>query len=115
MMSTRKYADSERNVSGGGGATELLDSASPVEDLSAASIAAAVVEEKARIRLWESGSYAFEFRRIRIHFRDGCLTLQGKLPSFHLKQLLQTRLRGLPGVTRIANQVEVVGHVGQPD
>lgn len=115
MQSTLNYPEFETDVSGGGGATELLDSVSTVERQAAVSSIAAVVEEKARIRLWESGSYAFDFRNIRIQFRDGCLRLQGELPSFHLKQLLQTCLRGLPGVARIDNQVEVVGHVGQPD
>jgi hypothetical protein len=34
------------------------------------------------------------------------------LPSFYLKQVLQTLLRDLDGVTRIANRVDVVSPTG---
>jgi osmotically-inducible protein OsmY len=46
-------------------------------------------------------------RRIRCDFFNGCLTLRGTVASFHLKQIAQTLVRDLPGVSRIANRVEV--------
>jgi hypothetical protein len=46
-------------------------------------------------------------KRISFEFRDGVLTAKGTLPSFYLKQVLQTVLRDLPGVLRIENRVVV--------
>jgi hypothetical protein len=39
--------------------------------------------------------------------KDDVLVLTGHLPSFYLKQVLQTALQNLPGVARINNRVEV--------
>ncbi len=44
---------------------------------------------------------------IHIDERDGTLVLSGHLPSFYLKQLLQTTIRGIDGVKEIDNQVSV--------
>ena len=56
------------------------------------------------------------FRRhldeIRIECSQGVLSVQGRLPSYYLKQLLQTVLRDVPGVERINNQVSVVSSNG---
>lgn len=49
---------------------------------------------------------------ISIDFIEGRLVLMGRLPSFYLKQLLQTSLQGLPGVQRIENRVNVVSTTG---
>lgn len=38
---------------------------------------------------------------------DGTLVLRGRLPSFYLKQTLQTALHDLPGILHVDNQVEV--------
>ncbi len=46
-------------------------------------------------------------RVIRIDEHDGTLVLQGRLPSFYLKQLLQTVLGEIDGVEHIDNRVEV--------
>lgn len=43
---------------------------------------------------------------------DSVLTVRGSVPSFYLKQLLQTTLRGVEGVSRVDNQVEVVCSFG---
>ena len=37
-----------------------------------------------------------------------CLLVSGRLPSYHLKQLLQEAIRLIPDVEEIDNQVEVV-------
>ena len=64
------------------------------------------VEDAARERLAET-HYARLFQQITVHYSDGVLTLRGRLPSFYLKQVLQTLLLDLEGVTRIDNRVEV--------
>jgi hypothetical protein len=43
-----------------------------------------------------------------IEMVDDTIILSGRLPSFYLKQLLQEAVRGVPGVTSIDNQVDVV-------
>ena len=40
------------------------------------------------------------------------LILSGRLPSFYLKQVLQTIMKNVPGVTHIVNQVDVVSPRG---
>ena len=45
---------------------------------------------------------------IQIDEHDGTLVLRGCVPSFYLKQVLQTTLRDIAGVTRIDNRVEVL-------
>ena len=61
----------------------------------------------------------FHFRRhldgIEIDCQGGALSVSGKLPSYYLKQLLQTVLREIPGVKRINNQVSVVSSTGLSD
>ena len=46
--------------------------------------------------------------RIVITVVDGNLTLQGRVPTWHLKQLLQESLRRMDGVGSIKNQIVVV-------
>jgi hypothetical protein len=66
------------------------------------------VEELARRHLLEKCAYASCFAQVTFSFSQGTLTLCGRLPSFYLKQMLQTYLRDLYGVTQIENHVEVV-------
>lgn len=66
------------------------------------------VDEAIRQRLMES-SYAFTFRMINWQFCDGTLCLEGSVPSFYFKQILQELLRGVQHVEQIKNNVEVVG------
>lgn len=40
--------------------------------------------------------------------RDHVLTLRGKVPSFYLKQMLQTVVKSIEGVQAVNNNVEVV-------
>ncbi len=44
---------------------------------------------------------------IRIRNEESVLMLEGRLPSYYLKQILQTVLRQLDGVSGIQNDVEV--------
>lgn len=39
---------------------------------------------------------------------DGVLVVQGSVPSFYLKQILQCALKSLRGVRRVDNQVDVI-------
>jgi hypothetical protein len=63
------------------------------------------IEETARVRLQHSPYRAV--RRVNCSFIDGSLTLSGRVPTFHYKQLAQTAVAGLVGVDRIINVIEV--------
>jgi hypothetical protein len=70
------------------------------------------VEELVRQRLGNGCPHAFYFRRVTFQFQDGVLTLRGRVPTFYLKQLLQSWLKDLDGVREIDNQVDVVSATG---
>ena len=55
------------------------------------------------------GSSFYPLRFLSCSFRDGVLTIGGRLPSFHLKQIAQTIVLGLEGVHTIDNRIEVTG------
>lgn len=63
------------------------------------------VEELARIKLQMSPYRAL--RRVTCEFSDGTLLLQGRVPTYHYKQLAQVTVSGLDGVHRIVNELEV--------
>lgn len=73
---------------------------------------ASKVEELAYRRLREKCPYSFFFKKITCHYEDGVLTLRGQLPTFYLKQVLQTWLRDLESVEHIDNQVDVISASG---
>jgi hypothetical protein len=64
------------------------------------------IAEIARSTLRRS-SY-FELRDVSCDFSGGTLTLRGRVPSYHLKQLAQASVAEVPGVVEIDNRVEVV-------
>ena len=43
---------------------------------------------------------------------DDSLYLEGKVPSFHLKQTAQSLLQSIEGVNRVINHLEVVNPYG---
>ncbi len=49
-----------------------------------------------------------ELRNVSCDFKDGVLTLRGRVPSYHLKQLAQSLLGELAGILKLNNQLEVV-------
>jgi hypothetical protein len=49
---------------------------------------------------------------LEIDCRKEKLIINGKLPSFYLKQVLQTILRDVPGVRQIDNRVNVASTTG---
>jgi hypothetical protein len=63
------------------------------------------IAESARATLRHSPY--FELRDLRCDFSAGVLTLTGRVPSYHLKQIAQTAVAGVPGVVEINNHVEV--------
>ena len=72
----------------------------------------AYIEEQARQILYEhphlnSRGQSFEFM-----YEEHVLTVKGSVPTFHLKQLLQTVLREIGNVSRIENRVDVVASDG---
>jgi len=65
------------------------------------------VEEMARVKLQHSAYRAI--RRVSCRFEDGTLTLFGAVPTYHYKQLAQTAVNGIDGVTCIVNEIKVDG------
>ncbi len=50
----------------------------------------------------------FELRDVSCDFSGGILTLRGRVPSYHLKQVAQASVAEVPGVVEVQNCVEVV-------
>ena len=46
-------------------------------------------------------------RRVCCHVRNGVARLEGRVPTYHQKQLAQEMVRRVPGVTAIHNHVVV--------
>ena len=70
------------------------------------------IEDLARQRLQNDCPYSFYFREISIDVADDTLILRGQVPSFYLKQVLQTLLTQVHGVSRIDNRVDVTSSTG---
>jgi hypothetical protein len=64
-----------------------------------------VVEDLARSQLLGKPYHAL--RRVSCEYRDGILTLRGRLPSYYLKQVAQEAVAPVAGVDRIVNCIEV--------
>jgi hypothetical protein len=64
------------------------------------------VEEHARCVLAQMPYRAL--RGISCEWRDGRLTLRGRLPSYYLKQMAQAAVARLPGIDQLVNSIEVV-------
>lgn len=56
--------------------------------------------------------YAFYFNRVKWQYDRGTLTLEGRVPTFYMKQILQTILLDIDDVQQIANRVDVVRSTG---
>jgi hypothetical protein len=70
---------------------------------------AALFQEIAEIaqQVLRQSSY-IELRDVACEFSGGILTLRGRVPSYHLKQLAQASVAQVPGVVEVHNRVEVV-------
>jgi len=49
-----------------------------------------------------------ELRNLGVRVNDYCVTLDGSVHSYYLKQLAQSAAARVPGIVRIVNAVEVV-------
>lgn len=58
--------------------------------------------------------YHISSRKISYRFADGILSLHGSVPTYYLKQVAQTIVAGVDGVSQIDNQIEVTSpsHLG---
>lgn len=63
----------------------------------------------------EACPHRFYFNRVSWKIDGGVLQLEGQVPTFHLKQILQTLLRGIEHVDRIENNVQVLSSRGLSD
>ena len=70
------------------------------------------VEIRARRLLQQDCPYASYFNQVTLQFDNGVLILRGRVPTFYLKQMLQTWLRDLDGVKQIDNRVDVISATG---
>ena len=66
------------------------------------------IQDRIRERLNERCPHVTSFRTMTFELTEGTLVLSGTLPTYYLKQLLQTALRDIDGVQRIVNRVQVV-------
>ena len=56
------------------------------------------------------GSTYHALRAVTCQCNMGVVTLTGQVSSFHLKQMAQTLVGTLDGVTRVDNRIQVVEH-----
>lgn len=56
--------------------------------------------------------HRYYFNRVNWTYAGGILRLEGQVPTFHLKQVLQTLLRDIENVERIENEVQVLSSCG---
>jgi osmotically-inducible protein OsmY len=89
--------------------TTMSNHRDPIDSFGGTNPFAAMFQEIADIAQAElrRSSY-FELRDIACDFSGGILTLRGRVPSYHLKQLAQATVAEVPGVIEVHNQVEVV-------
>ena len=65
----------------------------------------ATVVVMVRARLQQSAYHAI--RSITCELHEGVVTLRGRVPSYHLKQMAQELVRSTPGVIEINNRIAV--------
>ena len=66
------------------------------------------IEDRARKALQADSRFRGRDRSIRMENREGVLVLTGRVPSFYLKQVLQSVLARVDGVIQIENRVDVI-------
>jgi osmotically-inducible protein OsmY len=65
-----------------------------------------VVQERIQRQLLDNPYHAL--RSISWNYRQGVLTLHGRLPTYHLKQMAQAAVASVEGVEQVFNCIEVV-------
>ena len=71
------------------------------------------VARAARERLAHSSYPAL--RALRVSFHEGVLTLRGRVPSYHMRQVAWKLVGELPGVEEFVDRLEVVEEPDVPD
>jgi hypothetical protein len=66
------------------------------------------IEQLARQELDRHCHFHGRVDGFQFEHHEGVLTVRGRVPTFYLKQLLQTALKRVDGVERINNRVDVV-------
>jgi osmotically-inducible protein OsmY len=69
------------------------------------------VAQAARERL--AGSSYPALRALRLSFHEGVLTLRGRVPSYHMRQVAWKLVGELPGVEEFVDRLEVVEEPGE--
>jgi osmotically-inducible protein OsmY len=49
----------------------------------------------------------FELRNVSCDYSGGILTLRGRVPTYHMKQMAQASVAEVPGVVEVHNRLEV--------
>jgi hypothetical protein len=81
------------------------------ETASSASATPSVVVLRVQERL-SNCPYSHYLNQVQFHYANATLTLSGCVPTYYLKQVLQTLLRDLEHIDRIVNNVDVVSSTG---
>ena len=71
------------------------------------------IVREARGRLEQNELFRGRTGLIQIDERKGTLILRGRLPSYHLKQVLQATMHDIDGIIEIDNQVDVLWPNGE--
>ena len=77
-------------------------------DQSSADLSNAVFVRSIREQLEQHPYFRGRAFLVTIELLEGTVVLSGRLPSHHLKQILQEAIKGMLGVVDIDNQVDVV-------
>ena len=70
-----------------------------------------VIDQRIHQRIAEC-PYAFYLNRVAWRYEDGLLTLEGCVPTFYLKKMIQSILRDVEHVEQLDNRVNVVSSTG---
>jgi hypothetical protein len=73
---------------------------------------ACTIEQGAQDLLSQHSHFRGRAGNFQYEYRAGVLIVRGRVPTFYLKQVLQTVLKDVEGVTWIDNQVDVISSEG---
>jgi hypothetical protein len=65
------------------------------------------MEQRARTIIESHSHFVGRARLFEFHYSEDVLVVRGCVPTYYLKQVLQSALKGIDGVRRIDNQVQV--------
>ena len=70
------------------------------------------IERLARERLSRSAPEAFYLKDVSFELRDRTLILRGRVPTNYMRQMLESLLSDLDGISELDNRVSVVSATG---